>query len=78
MTDFEKINQLLGEVKDCTDADIHRYWSLMVQVFIPASKADRSESAAAFYQWAESNATEQRLKPSRRRSLTCCLLSLMQ
>ena len=34
----------------------------MVQVFIPASKAERSESASAFYQWAEINAAEQPLK----------------
>jgi tetratricopeptide (TPR) repeat protein len=62
MTDFEKINQLLGEVKNSTDADIHRYWSPMVQIFIPASKAERSESASAFYHWAKTSATEQPIK----------------
>ncbi len=62
MTDFEKINELLAEVKNCTDADIHRYWSPMVQLFIPAAKDERSESAFAFYQWAKTNAAEQPLK----------------
>ncbi len=33
-----------------------------MQLFIPASKADRSESASAFYEWAEPNATEHPLK----------------
>lgn len=44
------------------DADIHRYWSPMVQLFIPAPKTVRRESASAFYQWAYSNAGEQPLK----------------
>ncbi|MEO7044939.1 MAG: tetratricopeptide repeat protein [Casimicrobiaceae bacterium] len=62
MTDFEKINELLGEVKNSTDADIPRYWSPIVQLFIPALKDERSESASAFYQWAKKNAAEQPLK----------------
>lgn len=62
MTDFEKINELLGEVKNCTDADIHLYWSPMVQLFISSSKAERNENASAFYQWAKTNAGEQSLK----------------
>jgi tetratricopeptide (TPR) repeat protein len=62
MTDFEKINDLLREVKNCSDADIHRYWSPMVQIFIPASKSERNESASAFYEWAKANAADQPLK----------------
>ena len=34
----------------------------MMQLFIPASKPERSESASAFYQWAEENSKEQPLK----------------
>jgi tetratricopeptide (TPR) repeat protein len=62
MTDVEKMNEFLCEVKNCTDADIQRYWSPMVQLFIPATKDERSESAFAFYQWAKANAAEQPLK----------------
>jgi tetratricopeptide (TPR) repeat protein len=62
MRDKEKINELLGEVKNCNDANIHLYWSPMMQLFIPASKTERIESASAFYQWAEPNATEHPLK----------------
>jgi tetratricopeptide (TPR) repeat protein len=62
MTAFEKIGQLLGEVKDCTDADIHSYWSPLMQLFIPASNAEKNQAASAFYQWAEANAGEHPLK----------------
>jgi tetratricopeptide (TPR) repeat protein len=62
MRDFEKINELLGEVKNCSDVDIHLYWAPLMQLFIPASKAGRSESASAFYQWAEPKATKLPLK----------------
>ncbi len=62
MRDSEKFNELLGKVKNCNDADIHLYWSPLMQLFIPASKTERSDSAYAFYQWAEPNATKHPLK----------------
>jgi tetratricopeptide (TPR) repeat protein len=62
MLNIETITRLLSETKISTDTDIHRSWSPMMQLFIPASKAERGESASAFYQWAEENADEQPLK----------------
>lgn len=59
MTTVEKMNGLLDKVKACPDADIHLYWSPMIELFIPSSKAERNECAPAFYQWAEENAGPQ-------------------
>ncbi len=62
MTGLEKINELLDEVKKSDDADFSHYWSAVLQLFIPASKPERSESASAFYQWANTNSIDQPLK----------------
>jgi tetratricopeptide (TPR) repeat protein len=62
MLNLETITRLLSETKTSKAADIHLSWSPMMQLFIPASKNERSESACAFYQWAVGNADEQPLK----------------
>ena len=62
MTELEKIQQAITNLKTCLDTDIYKYFPTVFNSLRFVSKSERGECATGFYNWAKENADKQPLK----------------
>lgn len=71
MSQFEKINTFINELKNCSTEEISKYFAPILELFPFLNKEEKKETALLFNQWAEANRVKQPVKLGYSKYLLC-------